>query len=96
MLSKHRLIAVLTCSVTIALTLLAAPPASAGGDALLIYSGGLERMMVDDKDQGLVKALRMVKNRVGELPAELNNPMSPYQHIQLVYDLLTNQILIRA
>lgn len=96
MLSKHQFTAVLTGSVTLAISLLAAPPATAGDDALLIYSGGLERMMVDDKDQGLVKALRMINDRVSELPAELDNPMIPVPAIQLVYDLLSNQVLLRA
>ena len=92
---KHQLIAALTGSVTLTISLLAAPTATAG-DALLVYSGGLERIMVDAKDQGLVKALRLVNDRVGELPAELENPMIPVPIIQLAYDLLTNQALLRA
>lgn len=96
MLKNNRLIAALTCTTTIAISLLATPPASAGDDALLFYGAGIERIMVDDKDQALVKALRMVNDRIAELPAQLENPMIPVPIIQLAYDLLSNQVLFRA
>ncbi len=82
----------------VAMTLVIAGPriAVAAEDALIVYSAGLEQIFVDEKDQALATALRLVSARVAELPQELDNPMIPVPAIQLVYDLFTSPMLIRA
>lgn len=82
----------------VAMTLAIAGPtiAAADEDALVVYSAGLEQIFVDEKDQALVTALQLVRERIAELPQELDNPMIPVPPIQLVYDLFTSRMLIRA
>ncbi|MHC4218195.1 MAG: hypothetical protein ACYSU7_07020 [Planctomycetota bacterium] len=70
--------------------------AEAAGDALVVYSGGLEKLLVDDKDQGLLEALRLLDNRLVELPAELDRGDIPVPMIQLALDLLGSPFLIQA
>jgi prepilin-type processing-associated H-X9-DG protein len=73
-----------------------APPASAGDDALVLYSAGLDRLLVDEKDQALLGALRLVDDRLAELPAELNRHDIPVPMIRLALDLLTSPLFLQA
>ncbi len=78
------------------LGLASAPQAFGQDDAIIVYSAGLEKMLVDDKDQGLAAALRLVNDRIGELPGELDEPEIPAPAIQFVYDVLVSPMLLRA
>lgn len=69
---------------------------AAANDALLVHSGGLEALLVDPKDQGVLKALRMIDQRVLELPGELHQAQMPAAAMQLVIDLLTGPMTLRA
>jgi hypothetical protein len=71
-------------------------PAEAGSDALVVYSAGLDEMLVDEKDQGLLEALRLVDDRLVELPAELDEPGIPVPMIELALDVLASPFLLRT
>ena len=77
---------------------LTAPPLSAtpADEALTAYSSGLEGMLVDEKDDGLKRALLMLDERVAELPAELNEPEMPGPMLQLVVEMLQSPMNLRA
>src|SRR5690606_2920210 len=47
------------------------PNNNATADGLVVYSAGLDGILVDPKDAALAKALGMVIDRIGELPREL-------------------------
>jgi hypothetical protein len=83
-------------TAALALAPAAVRPAEAAGDALVVYSAGLDELLVDDKDRGLLEALRLVDDRLVELPAELDEPGMPVPMIQLALDLLTSPFLIQA
>ncbi|MHC4992971.1 MAG: hypothetical protein ACYTGC_18510, partial [Planctomycetota bacterium] len=68
----------------------------AGGDALVVYSAGLEKVLVEEKDRGLLEALRLVDDRLVELPAELDEPGMPIPVIQLALDLLASPFMLQA
>ena len=74
----------------------AAPARGPQADALTIYSAGLEAVLADPKDQGVLRALRMLDDRVLELPNELNQPEVPGPAIQLALDLLFSPMNLRA
>ncbi|MFQ5654898.1 MAG: hypothetical protein ACE5GW_09230 [Planctomycetota bacterium] len=63
-------------------------PAAAGDDMILFYSGGLDRILVDEKDQGLKNALGLIDERILELPGELHQPMIPAGLIVQALELL--------
>jgi hypothetical protein len=63
--------------------------------AISFSSQGLEAILADPKDKGLVEALRLIDERVLELPAELNKPI-PAPPIQLVLELLSSPFSFRA
>src|SRR5687767_1229314 len=52
-----------------------APPAAQQQHAITFYSAGLEGILVDPKDKGLAEALRLIDERVFELPGELDQPI---------------------
>jgi hypothetical protein len=70
-------------------------PNEASPHALTFYSAGLEGILVDPKDKGLAAALRMLDDRVLELPAELEEPI-PGPPIQFALDLLMSPMTLRA
>lgn len=58
-------------------------------DALVIYCAGLDAMLVDPRDAGLLRALKMADERILELPAELNMADEiPAPMIQALLDML--------
>lgn len=61
---------------------------AASNDAVVVYSSGLEAVLIDPKDKGLVTALRLLDDRVAELPRELNKPQMFAPIAQLALDLL--------
>lgn len=69
---------------------------AAGDDALVAYSAGLDRLLDNDKDRGLLAALHLVDERLAELPAELDEPGTPMPAIDLVLDLLASPFLLQA
>lgn len=72
----------------------AAPAAPA--DALMYYSAGIDAMLSDPKDQALAKALKMLDDRVAELPRELQQPQIPGPALQMLLQLLMNPMGLRA
>ncbi|MCI0365260.1 MAG: DUF3352 domain-containing protein [Phycisphaerales bacterium] len=74
----------------------AAPDQAPASDALSWYSAGLEEFLVDPKDKGLITALRLLDERVAELPREMDKPQIPGAALQLVVDLLFSSKGMRA
>jgi hypothetical protein len=92
---RHNLAA--TGALAAVVTLTAAPrPAGAGDDVVVLYSAGLNRLLADEKDQGLLDALHLVDERLAELPAELDEPGMPVPVIELVLDLMASPVLLQA
>lgn len=88
----------LTCACFIAPSAPALQPAAAGGpsDALVVRSAGLDAMLIDEKDQGLLRALRMVvDDRLSELVIELDADF-PVPIVQFVFQLLSEPWTIQA
>jgi hypothetical protein len=65
------------------------------GDMLVANSAGLSKLLVDKKDAGLLAALRLVDERVLDLPAELEQPF-PAPVIRLALDLLTGPLVLQS
>lgn len=72
----------------------AAPAAS--NDALTVYTSGVDGLLVDPKDAGLLRALKMLDERVLELPRETGDERMPAPAIQLALQLLMNPMSMRA
>jgi prepilin-type processing-associated H-X9-DG protein len=73
-----------------------APAATPAADALVVYSAGMEAMLVDPRDAGLVRALKMLDERIGELPRELDEDEIPAPAIQLALQLLMGPMSLRG
>ena len=73
----------------------AVPAEPSQNHALKIYSGGLEGLLVDKKDQELLKALRLIDERMAELPLETGQPI-PVAPIQFAWQLFTGPMSLRA
>jgi hypothetical protein len=71
------------------------PKAPAPADMLVVNSAGLEKLLVDTKDAGLLEALRLVDDRVLDLPGELDQPF-PAPAIRLAFDLLTGPLVLQT
>jgi prepilin-type processing-associated H-X9-DG protein len=65
------------------------------GHALKFFSSGLEGLLVDKKDQELLKALRLIDERMAELPLETGQPV-PVAPIQFIWQLFTGPMTLRA
>lgn len=52
-----------------------------GGDAVFVWSGGIDALLVDAKDAGVRDALHRMGERLLELPAELEEPEFPAEAI---------------
>jgi hypothetical protein len=65
-------------------------------DAVVISSAGLDALLVDQKDQALLRALHMLEARVLELPAELDEPEMPGPALRLMLELLMSPMTFRA
>jgi hypothetical protein len=94
-----RLIAIGVVSCSFAFTLptgmvAAQPPEE--GDALIVYSAGLEAIAPDAKDAGLVRALRLLEDRVIELPGETGWWQLPAPAIRLALELLLGPMSVQA
>lgn len=74
----------------------AKPAAAANNDALTVYSAGLDALLVDPKDAGLLRALHMLDERVLELPRETGDESMPAPAIQLALQLLASPMSLRA
>ncbi len=72
------------------------PNNNATADGLVVYSAGLDGILVDPKDAALAKALGMVIDRIGELPRELGQPPIAAVGGQFVLELLTRPLTLRV
>lgn len=77
-------------------TTVATTTATADDEALLIHSAGLQGMLVDGKDQGLARALRMIDRRIAELPSELDEQDMPVPAMQLALEVLRSPMTLRV
>ncbi|MHC4948408.1 MAG: hypothetical protein ACYTG1_09120 [Planctomycetota bacterium] len=75
---------------------LAPDRAHAEGEAVIIRSAGLEKLLVDPKDAGLRRALDMLHDRVGDLPAELGTQEFPAPALQLLMEILHGPMSLRV
>jgi len=73
-----------------------ADPVTPPADALVIYSGGIDKMLVDPKDQALLAAIKMIDARISELPNEIGDPNMPAAAIQFALQLLSGPMTLRA
>lgn len=66
-------------------------------DALLIRSGGMDSILVDEKDQGLLKALHLlIDERLLELPGEFGAPPDfPIEAVQVGVNAFTGPMSFR-
>lgn len=71
-------------------------PVAAAGDVLVVHSAGIEGLLADPRDRGLLKSLRMVGQRLLELPAELEQPGLPAPLVELVLDMLGNPFVLQV
>ena len=71
-------------------------PKAQTGDAITFYSAGLEQALPDSKDAVLVKALRLIDQRLGELPRETGEEDMPAAALQFALGLLLGQMEFRA
>lgn len=67
----------------------------APADAIVIQSGGIEALLVDEKDAGLKRALMMLDERILELPAEVDDPNMPAGMIKTVWENLISPMSLR-
>lgn len=67
----------------------------AADDALVIQSGGLDRLLVDERDAALKQALRMLGDRLAHLPIEADQPDMPGHLFKLACDLLMGPMSAR-
>lgn len=65
-------------------------------DALVAHSAGIDAILVDPKDAGLLRALKMLDERVLELPREVEDESMPAPAIQLALQLLMSPMSLRA
>jgi hypothetical protein len=68
----------------------------AAGDAITFYSAGLEQVLPDPKDTVLVKAVRLIDQRLGELPRETGDQDMPAAALQFALSLLLGPMEFRA
>lgn len=68
---------------------------AAGKDAFTFYCGGVERILADPKDRGLLTALQLLDERLSELPRELNQP-APGAMIQFITELMMRPMSLRV
>lgn len=68
----------------------------AAGDALTFHSAGLEQLLPDPKDAVLVKAARLIDQRLGELPRETGERDMPAAAMQFALNLLLGPMSLRA
>ncbi|MEM7228710.1 MAG: hypothetical protein AAF432_07840 [Planctomycetota bacterium] len=66
------------------------------GDAIVIQSAGIEALLADPKDAGLVRALRLLDDRVLDLPRELNDDDIPAPAVKLALDMLMSPMTFRG
>ncbi|MBL0926587.1 MAG: hypothetical protein IBJ11_02905 [Phycisphaerales bacterium] len=74
----------------------AQPAPAAKPDAVYVYSAGLDGLLIDRKDAGLLRALKMLEPRLSELPRELDQPQIPAPLIKMVWDILIHPMTIQA
>lgn len=77
------------CASTVGSTSAPTPTPPACDDALVIYCAGLDDMLVDDRDQGLKRALLLVDDRLKELPSELEFEAPPESAMALATRVFT-------
>lgn len=68
----------------------------AADDALVVQSGGLDRLLVDERDAALRQALRMLGDRLAHLPFETDQPDMPGHLFKLACDLLMGPMSVRV
>lgn len=77
----------------------ALPPAEfvpvAGDDGVMVWSGGADAWLVDEKDRELRSALALVDARISELPEELEQPEFPLDAIRFAIDVLASPMSLR-
>ncbi|MGI9012807.1 MAG: hypothetical protein ACR2GY_00990 [Phycisphaerales bacterium] len=74
----------------------AASSTSIADDALRVYSAGIDRLLVDEKDQGLRTALKMIGPRLAELPDDVGDDDIPGPLLHMVADMLMSPYWMRA
>lgn len=80
------------------MTTVSPAPQDAQGDQdlLLFYCAGADALFVDEKDRGLLEALRLVDDRLVELPRELGGDPIPPDVLPLVARMLEGPMRLRA
>lgn len=71
------------------------PMAHADQSAIVVHSGGLEALIVDQKDAGLRRALDLVERRLIELPREIPAGNFPSPVAQAIWQLIANPMTLR-
>lgn len=73
-----------------------APLAHAQPSGIVLHSGGLEALIVDQKDAGLRRAFDLVERRLIELPRELPADDFPVPIAQALWQLIANPMTLRV
>lgn len=89
-------LALAACAATSA-TRPAPPPAlpDLGGSTLIVHYGGVETLLTDPRDAGLVRALELVDERLLELLEELGRPAPPPGSFELLREALHSPWTLR-
>lgn len=70
-------------------------PVPPGPDVLSFYSAGLDAILTDPRDAGLLRALSLVDGRLAELAQEIEDFELPPDTLELVFDLIRSPIHLR-
>jgi prepilin-type processing-associated H-X9-DG protein len=84
-------------AVLVAVVAIARPPqAKAGDEALMVYSAGLDGLLVDERDEVLKQALKLLDERVLELPRELDEPDMPAPILRTALEMLASPMWLKV
>ncbi len=70
--------------------------AGTGSELVLLWSAGIDALLVDGRDKGLATALGMLDERLVELGRDLEDPSFPADAVRLAHGLLTGPACLRV
>lgn len=70
--------------------------ASAGSELVVLWSAGVDALLVDGRDKGLATALGLLDERLAELGRDLEDPTFPADAVRLACELLTGSACLRV
>ena len=68
----------------------------AADDALVVYSAGIEAILADPRDERMLNLMRLIDDRIAELPAELDEGQIPGPMLQMLANGFMGPMSLRA